>query len=69
MGDYAEEEEVLTKKILEKKKNSELQVLAKKFDVSDKGTKKVLANNILKAYNNRKQKGSSKNSKRKRTDS
>ena len=68
-GDNAEEEDVLTKEILEKKQKSELQVLAKKFDVSDKGTKKVLANNILKAYNNRKQKGSSKNSKRKRTDS
>ena len=62
-----EEEEVLTKAILMKMKKDTLIGLAKKYNVSETGTKKVLSNNIFNAYES-KQKGNGK-SKRKRSDS
>ena len=62
-----EEEEVLTKAILMGMKKDTLIGLAKKYNVSETGTKKVLSNNIFNAYKS-KQKGNGK-SKRKRSDS
>ena len=66
-AEMEEEEEVLTKAILMKMKKDTLIGLAKKYNVSETGTKKVLSNNIFNAYES-KQKGNGK-SKRKRSDS
>ena len=66
-AEMEEEEEVLTKAILMKMKKDTLIGLAKKYNVSETGTKKVLSNNIFNAYKS-KQKGNGK-SKRKRSDS
>ena len=60
-----DEEEQLSKTSLMAMKKAELIAMAKRYSVSETGTKKVLTESILEAYNN-KQGG---NAKRKRSDS